>query len=107
MFWNMENADAYNELRASREASINAGLAETAHIQSLSDELEGLADANGVVADKDKARAQFILNELNKALGTEYALTGNQISNYQELAGSIDQVIQKKQMKITKKNYQI
>lgn len=95
-----ENADAYDELRASREESVNAGLAETAHIQSLSDELEGLADANGVVADKDKARAQFILNELNKALGTEYQLTGNQISNYQELAGSIDQVIQKKRAEI-------
>ena len=95
-----ENADAYNELRASREESVNAGLAETAHIQGLSTELSSLADANGVVADKDKARAQFILNELNKALGTEYELTGNQISNYQELAGSIDQVIQKKQAEI-------
>lgn len=95
-----ENADAYNELRETREASMNAGLAEVSHVQSLSDELKTLADANGVVADKDKARAQFILNELNKALGTEYALTGNQITNYQELAGSIDEVIRKKQAEL-------
>lgn len=95
-----ENADAYNELRETREKSLNAGLAEVAHVQSLSDELKTLADANGVVADKDKARAQFILNELNKALGTEYELTGNQISNYQELAGSIDEVLRKKQAEL-------
>ena len=95
-----ENADAYNELRETREKSMNAGLAEVAHVQSLSDELKTLADANGVVADKDKARAQFILNELNNALGTEYALTGNQISNYQQLAGSIDEVIRKKQAEL-------
>lgn len=95
-----ENADAYNELRETREKSMNAGLAEVAHVQSLSDELKTLADANGVVADKDKARAQFILNELNEALGTEYELTGNQISNYQELAGSIDEVLRKKQAEL-------
>ena len=95
-----ENADAYNELRETREKSLNAGLAEVSHVQSLSDELKTLADANGVVADKDKARAQFILNELNNALGTEYTLTGNQISNYQQLAGSIDEVIRKKQAEL-------
>lgn len=95
-----ENADAYNELRETREKSMDAGLAEVAHVQSLSDELKTLADANGVVADKDKARAQFILNELNNALGTEYTLTGNQISNYQQLAGSIDEVIRKKQAEL-------
>lgn len=95
-----ENAEAYDELRETREASMNAGLAEVAHVQSLSDELKTLADANGVVADKDKARAQFILNELNNALGTEYTLTGNQISNYQQLAGSIDEVLRKKQAEV-------
>lgn len=95
-----ENADAYNELRETREKSMNAGLAEVSHVQSLSDELKTLADANGVVADKDKARAQFILNELNNALGTEYTMTGNQISNYQQLAGSIDEVIRKKQAEL-------
>lgn len=95
-----ENAEAYNDLKETREKTLNAGLAEIAHVQSLSDELKTLADANGVVADKDKARAQFILNELNNALGTEYALTGNQITNYQQLAGSIDEVIRKKQAEL-------
>lgn len=95
-----EIADSYNTMKEAREASVNSGMAELANVQSLYSELQGLADANGVVAESDKARAQFILNELNKALGTEYTMTGNQISQYQTLAGSINEVIQKKQAEL-------
>ena len=95
-----ENAAAYADLKASREESLNAGLAEVAHVQSLADELGTLADANGVVSDANKDRANFILNELNKALGTEYTMTGNQISNYQQLSGAINDVLQKKQAEL-------
>ena len=95
-----ENKDAYDDLKEAREKTLDAGLAEVAHVQSLADELKTLADANGVVADKDKARAQFILNELNKALGTEYTMTGNVIDQYSELSGAIDEVIKKKQAEI-------
>ena len=95
-----ENADAYNDLKETREKTLNAGLAEIAHVQSLSDELKTLADENGVVADSDKARAQFILNELNKALGTEYTMTGNVIDQYKNLTGAIDEVIKKKQAEV-------
>lgn len=95
-----ENADAYKDLEEAREKTLDAGLAEVAHVQSLSDELKTLADANGVVADKDKARAQFILNELNKALGTEYTMTGNVIDQYTSLSGAIDDVIRKKQAEL-------
>ena len=95
-----ENAEAYNDLKETREKTLNAGLAEIAHVQSLSDELKTLADENGVVADSDKARAQFILNELNKALGTEYTMTGNVIDQYKNLTGAIDEVIKKKQAEV-------
>lgn len=95
-----ENADAYKDLKETREKTLNAGLAEIAHVQSLSDELKTLADENGVVADSDKARAQFILNELNKALGTEYTMTGNVIDQYKNLTGAIDEVIKKKQAEV-------
>lgn len=92
--------EAYQENKKARDESVQAGTAELAHVQSLSKELGNLADANGVVSDSDKARAEFILGQLNSALGTEYELTGNQISNYQQLAGEIDNVIQKKQAEI-------
>lgn len=95
-----EQTEAYAESKKVREETINAGAAEMAHVQSLSKELQGLADANGVVSDADKARAQFILGELNNALGTEYTMTGNQITQYQNLTSAIDALIQKKQAEI-------
>ena len=95
-----EMSDAYDEARQAREDNMNAGLEEMAHIETLSSELSTLADANGVVQESDQARAQFILGELNQALGTEYTMTGNQIQQYTDLAGAIDTVIEKKRAEI-------
>ena len=44
--------------------------------------------------DADKDRAQFILNELNDALGTEYEMNGNIIGQYQDMQKEIDNLIQ-------------
>lgn len=65
-------------------------------VKSLWEELDKLADASGNVKDKDKVRADYILGELNEALGTEYKLTGDQIEGYQKLSAEIDNVIEKK-----------
>ena len=73
---------------------------EMSHIAALKDELLNLADANGKVADKDKARAEFILGRLSEALGEEYTLTGNQIQNYKDLAAEIDNIIAKKKAQL-------
>ena len=69
---------------------------ESQHVESLWKELDNLADASGRVKDADKKRAEYILGELNEALGTEYSMTGNQIGKYQELSQEIDNVIAKK-----------
>ena len=92
--------DSYNTLNESREKSINAGTNEIAHVQSLYSELTSLADANGQVDEKNRARAEFILGELNTALGTEYTMNGNIISQYSDMVSSIDAVIQKKQAEL-------
>lgn len=70
---------------------------QTDRTKDLWKELDKLADQYGNVQDKDKARAEYILNELNSALGTEYTMTGNQIENYKNLSAEIDNVIAKKQ----------
>nr|DAJ34946.1 MAG TPA: minor tail protein [Caudoviricetes sp.] len=70
---------------------------ETQRTKDLWGELEKLADKSGIVKEKDKERADYILGELNSALGTEYELTGNQIQGYQDLAREIDNVIAKKE----------
>lgn len=88
------------ELEEAREANLNSGLAEISHVEELKAELDKLADANGVVAKSDQARAQFILNELNNALGTEYTMTGNVIDQYSDLSAAIDDVIAKKKAEV-------
>ena len=70
---------------------------QTDRTKELRDELGRLADQYGNVQQKDKTRAEYILNELNNALGTEYTMTGNQIENYKQLSAEIDNVIAKKQ----------
>ena len=69
---------------------------ESKRTEALWKELDELADASGRVKDADKKRAEYILGELNQALGTEYSMTDNQIDKYQQLAAEIDTVIAKK-----------
>lgn len=95
-----ETSDSYKELKESQEENINTGLTEIGYTQNLWKELQTLADSNGTVINKNKDRAQFILGELNEALGTEYTMTGNQIDKYDELSGSIDTLIAKKKAMI-------
>lgn len=75
-----------------KESAYNTAGAEIEHldsVQKLYDELTTLADETGKVTDKDKERADFILNELNEALDTEYTLTGNQIDQYKTMQDEI------------------
>lgn len=81
---------------STREAAYNTAGAEIEQLDSvklLYDELTTLADKTGKVTDKDRDRASFILNELNKALGTEYTMTGNQINQYKTMQDEIVNLI--------------
>lgn len=78
---------------------------QTDRTKDLWQELDKLADQYGNVQDKDRARAEYILNELNSALGTEYTMTGNQIESYKQLSAEIDNVIAKKQAEMMLDSY--
>mgnify|MGYP004464563935 FL=1 len=91
-----ERQKRMNDLKTASAEQTEASIAGMHYLQNLKDELSKLADESGKVKDADKARAQFILNELNNALGTEYKMTGDQIDNYKELNSSIDDLIEKK-----------
>ena len=95
-----EQAEATRELRDARNEAVTQGLSEIEHVQSLYEELQTLADAEGRVKEESKGRAEFILGQLNSALGTEYKMTGNIISNYRAMQGEIDNLIEKKKAKI-------
>lgn len=97
---NMQRYEDYKKLKESAQEQAEASLSEMSHIGKLKDELMLLADENGRVADSDKARAEFILGQLNDALDTEYTMTGNIIKKYGELTTSIDKLITKKKAEI-------
>lgn len=95
-----ETKKASEEMTAYRQnldETKNAELSQAENTSKLSNELKTLVDENGKVKDGYKDRVNFILNELNNALGTEYKMTGNVIDNYKELTQSIDDLILKKQ----------
>lgn len=80
--------------------TLNSNLAEINNTKQLRNELSRLVDENGKVKKGYKARVNVIINELNKALGTEYALNGDLIESYDELKDSIDELIEKKKAQI-------
>lgn len=80
-------------------------LNETERTKDLWEELENLADSTGRVKDSDKVRAEYILGELNDALGTEYTMTDNMIDKYKEMESEIDNLIEKKKASLLLDEY--
>lgn len=101
-----EAAEAYRDTKEAADEMAAAGQAQLDNTEKLWGELKNLATANGEVKESDKARAEFILGELNSALGTEYSMTGNIISNYKEMVSSIEKVIETKRAQILLEAYE-
>lgn len=91
-----EAAQAFRDQQATTQETMGGITSQMGYVSSLATELQGLATASGLVKQKDQERVNFILNELNSALGTEYELTGNVITQYSDLKNNIDAVIQAK-----------
>lgn len=83
-----------------RQQELEGSLREVDSVQNLYNELLLLVDANGKVKDGYQDRVNFILSELNKALGTEYQQVDGVISKYGELTSSIDLLIAKKRIEL-------
>ncbi len=91
-------ADSRKELIDTLTNQQNATLSEMKNLSDLVDELDTLVDENGKVKEGYKDRANFILNELNHAMGTEYELIGDTVQGYQDLKKSVEDVIRAKQI---------
>lgn len=99
-------ADAYRDTKEAADEMAAAGDAQITHVEKLWKELQTLADTNGKVKDSDKARADFIIQELNKALDKEWSLTGDIITNYDEMVKSMEKVIETKRAQILLEAYE-
>ncbi len=94
------NAKAWQKLTEKCNEQLSTELTVIDQTQKLSDELKTLVDANGRVKEGYEARVNFIIQELNSAIGTEMELMDGQILKYDEFKGKIDELIQKKRAQI-------
>lgn len=85
-----EIVSSYDSAREATFKNAEAELAQIDNTERLYEELESLTDEKGQVADKDQARAKFILGELSEALGKELTMTGDQIDQYGKLQESME-----------------
>lgn len=95
-----DNINSRKELADSQIEQMNGNISEINYIRNLNQELKNIVDENGKVKDGYQERVNFILNELNNALGTEYTLNGNIIDAYKTMQKEIDNLINKKRAQI-------
>ena len=95
-----ELTEEYEAFKESKEKAIADTSNEFDYYHQVSDELQTLVDKNGKVKEGYEGRAEFIVGILNDALGTEIEMTDGVIKNYDELADSIDEVIEKKKAEV-------
>lgn len=90
-------AESIAAAKSARKEAIASATVEATKIDILSTELRTLVDANGKVKEGYEDRANYIINELNNAFGTEYRLVDGQIQKWEEFNGAIDANIAKMQ----------
>lgn len=94
--------NSYLDTISSIEDTKNAKISEIEATKSLVNELGRYIGANGEVREGNEELARTILNDVNRALGTEYELDGRNIKNkegvilkYQDLQNEISETIKK------------
>lgn len=93
-----ERRQSYEEFAQSQDKQAAGDIAQLDRLQSLNSELSSIVDENGKVKAGEEDRAAFITSQLSEALGIEISMTDNQIDNYQELKGKIQELIQQKRI---------
>ena len=93
-------AAAAESFRDNKKAADEMAAANAANVDyvryNLLPELQNIVDANGKVKEGEEARAQFILNELNQALGTEYQSLSDIVDANGKIKDSIYEVMNAK-----------
>lgn len=95
-----EESQAFRDMKAAVDEKAAADLSNISNTERLWSELQKLTDETGKVSEADRARAEFIIGELNDALGTEIEMVDGQIQSYEELQESIANTIEMKKAEI-------
>lgn len=88
-----EAAESYRNMIDTYNAKADDVNNERLRVEGLWKELQSLVDENGFVVEANKERVDYILNELNDALDTEYKRNGNILKQYQDMKTEIDGLI--------------
>lgn len=102
-----EQAESWKKLNKEVQETMDTQLSEQDVNGYLIDELENLVEANGKVKKGYEARVSYILGEVNKAYGTEYQLSGNQIKQNGKVVDSIQDITNNIRKQIEAKKAQI
>ena len=92
-----KSAQSYKDLKDATDKSTANAQSQFAYYGQLKNELDGLVDKNGKVKKGQEDRANFIVNTLNNALGTEIELTKGVVKHYEKEKKAIDDLIVSKQ----------
>lgn len=101
-----ETTKEYDDFTKKINENAKAQLSEVSNTEALVKELDGLVDKNGKVKKGYEARVSFILNELNKAYGTETKIVDGTIQKYDEFKNKIYDLIDAKKAEIVLNAYE-
>lgn len=102
-----ESAEAYRDNMNAANEMAAANIANVEYVEKmLLPQLKNIVDANGKVKEGEEARAQFILNQLNDALGTEYDSLEKIVGANGEIEESIYKVIEAKKAQFLLEAYE-
>lgn len=102
-----EAAEAYRDTKEAADELAASQMANVNYVQNnLLPQLQDVIDANGQVKAGEEARANFILNELNNALGTEYDSLSAIVDANGNIKDSIYDVIEAKKAQFLLEAYE-
>lgn len=93
-------AESYKKIKEAKEKSVADTQAEFGYYSDLKKELDKIVDKNGKIKKGYKDRASFIVNELNKAIGTELSISDDVIENYKEEKKQLNKLLETKKAQI-------
>lgn len=103
-----ELSDAYNTTHDNIKKAADDNTSKYSYYEGLWDELQKIVDQNGKIKDGYKEHAEFISNELSKAMGKdgEIGIVDGVVQKWKELKGTIESTLKLEQAKSMLSSYE-
>ena len=103
-----ELSDAYNTTHDYIKKAADDNTSKYSYYEGLWDELQKIVDQNGKIKDGYKEHAEFISNELSKAMGKdgEIKIVDGVVQKWKELKNTVDETLKLQQAKSMLSSYE-